>query len=97
MFITHAHIHGVNILTITKVKLSSDLRHAKVFVSFLDKEMTPDGLIARLKSQKSVIRYNLGNQIKSKYVPEINFYYDDTLAYAEHIDELIHKIKDSDH
>ncbi len=83
-------------LTVTNVKLSSDLRHAKVFVSFLDKKKTHEELIEELKNQKNVIRYNLGNRIKAKYVPDLKFYYDDTLAYAEHIDELIHKLKDTD-
>ena len=83
-------------MSVTKVKLSSDFRFAKIFVSHLDKVVSPDELIEQLKSQKSVIRYNLGNRLKTRFVPEIKFYYDDTLAYAEHIDDLIHKLKDSE-
>jgi ribosome-binding factor A len=93
LFITHVHLHGVGMLTITKVKMTKDLMIAKVYVSFLDKEKTAEDLIRQLKDQKGVIRYNLGNRINSKFVPDLRFYYDDTLAHAEHIETLIHKLK----
>lgn len=83
-------------MTVTKVKLSSDLRFAKIFVSYLDKVISPDELIEQLISHKSVIRFNMGNRLKTRFVPDIKFYYDDTLAYAEHIDDLIHKLKDTE-
>ena len=96
LFITHVHLHGVGMLTITKVKMTRDLMIAKVYVSFLDKTKTPEELNKKLKTQKGVIRYNKGKKIKSKFVPDLRFYYDDTLAHAEHINSLLQKIKTDD-
>ncbi len=79
-------------LTITKVKMSDDLRHAKIYFSVLgDAAVVKETelILARLCSH---VRGELGHRLNLRYVPEIKFFYDDTLAYAAHIDEIISKI-----
>ncbi len=93
LFITDVHLHDVGMLTVTRVILSQDLKIAKVYVSFLGERKSPEELIRQLISQRKTIRYIMGKRIKSKYVPDLRFFYDDSLAQAEHIEELINKIK----
>ncbi|MBN2354842.1 30S ribosome-binding factor RbfA [candidate division KSB1 bacterium] len=79
-------------LTITKVKMSDDLRHAKIYFSVLgDKDVLvrTESVLARLCSH---VRGEIGHRLNLRYVPEIKFYYDDTLAYAAHIEDIIAKI-----
>ena len=55
-----------------------------------------DKLLPILISKKKLIRYYVSLNLKLKYIPELRFYYDDTLEYAENIDKLINKIHKND-
>ena len=77
----------------TNVKIADDLKIAKVYVSFLNNKKTIDELLQMIKSKTKRIRYHLGGAINLKYIPELYFYHDYTLEYAEKIDKLIRKIK----
>ena len=81
------------LLTVTNVQIADDLKIAKVYVSFLNNKKTIDELLQMIKSKTKRIRYHLGGEINLKYIPELYFYHDSTLEYAEKIDKLIRKIK----
>lgn len=83
---------GGAFITVTGVKVSPDLGVAKVYLSFMavkDKE----ALLAKIREQGKEIRKHLGLRIKHqlRIVPELIFYIDDSLDYAERIDELLKK------
>lgn len=78
------------------VKVSDDLHEAKIFVSFLDNKLPNEKVMEILVQKKSQIRYHLGNKLKSRYVPELRFYYDSTLKNAEKINNIIDKIHEND-
>ena len=93
IFISDFQIQDAGLLTISKVEITSDLRLAKVFISLLDAKKTPDEVIDHLKYNRKVIRYHLGNRLNAKLVPDLRFYYDDSLKKAEQIDTLLNKIR----
>jgi ribosome-binding factor A len=79
-------------VTITKVKLSDDLRHAKLYFSVLpniDKQRVQKGL----DRANRFIRGEIGHRLDLRYVPTLQFFYDDSADYAEHIDSLLKKIR----
>jgi len=83
----------IGFITITHVNLSADLKEAKVYFSQIGtKEEIADSLQG-LSSAVGYIRRNLGHTLNLRSVPKIRFFFDDTLEYAEHIDELLHDIK----
>lgn len=82
---------ALGFITITNVKLSPDLRIAKVYVSVLDKEKRPEAL-KKIEASKGYIRSELASRIKIKFIPELKFFIDDTLDYVEKIEGLIKKI-----
>ena len=47
-------------------------------------------------SKKKLIRNCIGFQLELKYIPELRFYYDDTMEHADKIDSLINKIHHDD-
>jgi ribosome-binding factor A len=82
-------------ITVTKVKISRDLKHATVYFSVLGQNIDVKVSEKALKNAVPFLRRELGHRVKMKFVPELRFFYDDSLEYAEHIAELFNKINDN--
>ena len=93
VFISDFNIPNVGLLTVSKVEITSDLRLAKIFISLLNSKLSSDKVIDYLKENRKVIRYHLGKRLNAKYVPDVRFYYDDSLKKAEKIGTLLNNIK----
>jgi ribosome-binding factor A len=66
-------------------------------VSFLANKEPADVCLEKIKGRAKQIRMHLGSKIHLRVVPELDFYFDDTIEYASRIDELIKEIhKDDD-
>lgn len=79
-------------VTVTVVRVSPDMGHAKVYLSLFgspDKEKA----LNEIRERKSAIRGLLGKRIgkQVRIVPELDFYIDDSLDLAEEIDDLLKK------
>ncbi len=86
-------IRGV---TFTEVKLSNDLRYARVYYSLIDEGGRRDEAKEGLRSARGVIRREVGRHVQLRYVPDIEFFFDDSLSQAEHIENLLRQIRDSE-
>lgn len=93
IFIANIQIQDAGLLTVSKVEVTSDLRLAKVFISLLDSKKPSNEVIDYIKHRRKVIRYHLGNKLNAKFVPDLRFYYDDSLKKAEKIGTLLNKIR----
>jgi|TARA_B110001454_G_scaffold66469_1_gene64707 ribosome-binding factor A len=93
IFIANIQIQDAGLLTVSKVEVTSDLRLAKVFISLLNSKKPSNEVIDYLKHRRKVIRYHLGNKLNAKFVPDLRFYYDDSLKKAEKIGTLLNKIR----
>lgn len=82
-------------ITITNVKVSPDLRIAKVYISVLEKEKR-ETVLDKVTSVSGYIRSELASRIRIRFVPELKFFIDDTLDYVEKIESLIKKIHKDD-
>lgn len=80
-------------VSVTSVKVTKDLRYAKVYVSIFckDDEEKQKNLEA-LKSASGFIRKCVGQKINLRYTPEILIEVDDSIDYGMHMDELINRI-----
>ena len=79
-------------ISVTKVKTSSDLKSAKVFVSLLgskSKKNTMDGL----KNASGFIRTELAKRVNLRYTPELIFEIDESLEYGAKIDSIIKDLR----
>jgi ribosome-binding factor A len=79
-------------ITITGVKLSDDLRSAKIYFVELGQETCKAETIEALKKAGGFLRRELGKRLQLRYVPEIIFIVDQSFAYGNRIDRLIHEI-----
>jgi len=87
---------AVRLATITNVKLTDDIKLAKIYISTLGDKSTRESLMQGLERAKKFIRAEIGHRIDLRYVPELHFYYDDTADYVASIDNIIQKIHSED-
>ena len=75
-------------ITVTEVRMSPDLKTAKVFVMPLGGKNAKE-IIAKLKEFSFVIRKTLSSKIIMKFLPKLFFVKDESFEYAEKIENLI--------
>ena len=80
--------HGIPSVSVSDVEISRDLAHAKVFVTALLADQGPVAVKA-LKEIAPEIRYQLGKAVRMRHVPELHFFYDDSVDRGERIDSLL--------
>ena len=83
---------GGAMVTVSEVRMSPDLSIAKVYVSIFPSEKQAP-VMGILADNNRLLRGELGHQIgkQLRIVPELDFYLDTTLDYAQHIEELLGK------
>ncbi len=86
---------SLGFLTVTSVKVSPDLKLAKIYFSVFDKNQRQNSL-DKIVGLTPSIRSELAGRISLKFCPELKFFLDDTLDYVEKIDGLIKKIHKDD-
>ena len=79
-------------VSVTVVRPAPDFSFAKVYLSVFGK-MEPKECIILINEHKKMVRGDLGRKIgkQLRIVPEVAFYLDDSLDYAEEIDNLLKK------
>ena len=82
-------------ITITNVRVSPDLKLAKIYLSVFEKEKR-ELVLSKIEDKKGFIRSELAHSIRIKFIPELKFFIDDTLDYVEKIEGLIKKIHEKD-
>ncbi len=81
-------------VTVTGVEVSPDLRQARVYITVFGDKLEVKNTLAGLTSAASYFRRLLGQALSLRYIPELSFKLDTSLAYGMHIDELLDTIKE---
>ena len=82
-------------ISVTAVKVTKDLRYAKVYVSiFCNSEEEKKSIFEALKGAAGFIRKEIAHRINLRQSPQILFELDDSIDYGMHIDSLIAKTKE---
>jgi ribosome-binding factor A len=79
--------------TVTGISVSQDLRYAKVFYSLIGTEQEILEAQRGLESATGFIKREIGLRMDLKYVPDIVFKHDPSLAEGDHMEKLLQKIK----
>jgi len=83
----------VGFVTITRVKMSEDLKRAKIYWTVFGDEKTRQESSLGLEKAKGFIRRELGKRVRVKFLPEIDFSFDDSFEYSQRIESLLDEIK----
>ena len=81
----------LGLVTCTRVDLTNDLRHAKVYVSVLGEEK--DSSMQALESATGYVRRQLARRLGLRVSPEIVFVFDPSVEYSIRLEELIEETK----
>ena len=76
-------------VSVTGVRVTKDLKHAKSFVSVLGTEEQKQGALKALQSAAGYIRHEIGQRVKLRFTPEFHFHLDDSIEHGMHISKLI--------
>ncbi|MFY9658234.1 MAG: 30S ribosome-binding factor RbfA [Methylocystis sp.] len=77
-----------HVVTVSRVKMSPDLKHATIYVMPLGGADEPD-VLAALDRHKKFLRGELAQTVNLKFAPEVRFRIDDTFDNASRIDSLL--------
>jgi ribosome-binding factor A len=81
-------------VTITAARVTKDLRQARIYFTILGgASENKDAVLAGLKSALGFIRARIGKQLKLRFVPSIEFFYDESVDEAERIEKLLRQIR----
>jgi ribosome-binding factor A len=82
----------IGFVTVTAVRISGDLQHARVFVSVLGDDDERAATMSGLRSATPFLRSELGRQMKVKYLPELQFELDTGPEEAQRLEALFKKL-----
>lgn len=83
----------IGFVTITRVRMSDDLKNARVYYTVFGGEKEKKNCQKGLDRAKGYIKRVLGSKLRIKYIPSLIFMFDDSLEYGNYIESLINDIK----
>lgn len=83
-------------ITVTEVRVTADLKIAKVYFSIFGDEQKQQRTMSMLEEQKQHIRGLVASRVRLKFAPALQFYHDTTMDEVDKINRLINKIHEND-
>lgn len=84
----------IGFVTVTDVRTSPDLRHARVYVSVLGTPEEQQASLDGLDSAHGLLQRRLGRELKMKHTPTLQFLLDDTAEKGFRMDELLREVEE---
>ena len=83
----------VGFASVTRVEVSGDLRHAKIYVSVMGEEGEKKATIEALSHATGFIRHELASRLTVRFMPEIAFKLDHSIEQGAHVLGLIRELE----
>jgi ribosome-binding factor A len=93
--VVSSHISGdlkdprIGFVTVTGVETSPDLRHARVYVSVLGEQSRREDALEGLRSAAGFLQARVGQELRMRRTPTLEFIYDESVARGMRITELL--------
>lgn len=81
----------LDLVTVTDVQVTNDMRQARVFISVLEEERQGDVLRA-LRKATGFLRHELSARLNLRYIPTLTFTLDHSVAHAQHLLNILDEI-----
>ena len=85
------------LITVTKVRMSPDLRSGRIYISLLGGTRAPERTLERIKAETPRLRAAIAKAIRLRYVPELHFYLDDTQSEVARVETILKQIGEEHH
>jgi ribosome-binding factor A len=86
----------IGFTTVTAVRVTRDLRYARVFISVLGSHEEQDATMKGLASATPFLRTRLGREMRVRYLPELTFELDHGPEEAERLERLLNKLHEEE-
>jgi ribosome-binding factor A len=81
-------------ISVTEVETTTDLRHAKVFVSVFGTEEERSSSLAALRSATGFVRREVAQRVTFRHMPELEFHLDSSIEQGDKIMRLLRQVAD---
>ena len=81
-----------NLVAVTDVSTSPDLRYAKIFVSRIGSEEEKQEILSVLAAASGFFRNELAKRLKLRHIPELSFQWDDSIERGDYLLKLIDEV-----
>ena len=85
----------IKFVTITDCKVTNDLSYAKVYFTVLNMDKKLETIKA-LNNASGFIRKELMDRVDIRYIPELQFVFDESIEYGKNIENIIEQIHEED-
>jgi len=82
--------------TITGVKMSKDLKNARIYFAITGGQKKIDNALLGFESAMGYIKRVLANELALRYMPTIKFFYDESFDYGARIESLLKSLNAED-
>jgi ribosome-binding factor A len=86
------HDPRLHMATITNVKMSRDLKIARIYFSIYGDSNKREAAAKGFESAHGFIKRSLAPKLSLRYMPDLIFFYDESFDYGSRIDELLKRI-----
>jgi ribosome-binding factor A len=96
MLAREVHDPGIGFLTITRVQVSPDLQLARVYYTTLGSDQERKATAKALDRATSFLRRQIGQRLKLRRVPVLEFFFDKSVENQARVEQLLHEIHEAD-
>ncbi len=87
---------GIGFITLTRVKVSPDLQVARDFYTTLGDPEARGETARALERATPFLRRQIGNRLRLRRVPEIEFRFDETIQHQDHIEQILRNLREEE-
>ena len=88
------HDPGVGFVTVTRVEVSPDLQHARVYYTSLGDAAARTNTARALERAAGFMRSQIGRRLRLRRAPEIRFDFDLSIGHQDRVEQLLKEIAD---
>ena len=83
---------AIGLLTLSAIKLSSDLKWAQVYITCLGSQLDNETVVQYLNEQAKLLRYHLSQRLTTRTTPQLQFVYDESIEQGIQLSHLIDSV-----
>ena len=87
------HDPGIGFITLTRVSVTADLQLARVYYTSMGDEKAQRETARALARATPFLRRQIGARIRLRRVPELTFFYDQSIAHTDRIEQILQDLK----
>ena len=85
---------GIGFMTITRVEVSPDLQHARVYYTTLGDPAARTNTGKALERASSFMKRQIGQRLRLRRAPQLEFVFDESIAHQDRVEQLLQELRD---